>query len=142
MHRFTLFLLVLTLSACDVVGPKAPLVGSWTLAEVTTAASVEVEGPIGSTLQFRRNGTYALSSVNGCSGEYVAREDRVWFVDGVCTLIGAPVESDLAQMLFLGGDTPSFELGADGDLYIEVFVTQPTTDPGVPNYLRFRFEPS
>lgn len=133
-------LLVAALFRCDSGGPETQLGGTWTLSGVTTLASQPTDGPVGSTLRFRRDGTYGLSSVNGCGGDYVVREERIWFVTGACTLIGAPVEHDLAQMLFLGGDTPSYGFDERGDLVLDVYVTQPVADPDFPTFLRFRFE--
>ena len=116
-----LALALLLASGCDTLGPaRGGLVGTWALASVTTSGGGEVAGPLGSTLTFRRSGAFGIASINSCSGEYVVHEREVWLDAEACTLIGAPVEADLAQFLYLGGSTPQYEVTASGDLRLDI----------------------
>lgn len=140
MFRVLVCLTALVLAGCDSNSLEAPFVGAWRLAEVTTLGGVQTEGPIGSTLVFRRNGTFSLFSVNGCGGEYIARSEEVWLADVGCTLIGTDIENDLAQMLFLGGNTPGYEFRSGGDLYFKIYANRSDVPASVLSYYGLRFE--
>lgn len=108
---FIPLIVILAATGCDGSEPTDPdLVGTWTLISITAASGDAVAGPIGSTVTFDSDGTFALDSGNDCSGQYSARasgaDARLTLDFETCTEIGTTAESDLA-VLFGFWDRPS-----------------------------------